>query len=546
MSTYDWMMILRHFFSFFFMQTLLAQAAVRKYHDDDSDHGIPLKGKIRHLMKTENRHLMVEEEYATIDAILPKVNVTTTLQAPQSSRTLDRNLTSITSRATYSVVVVGAGFAGANAARVLKAKGISNVKILEARDYVGGRSNTVMESWEGNDVPIDLGCQWIHGKKKNPIQKLVSKYDVPFKNSIGLQKVYKSNNEGAIPSSELESYEEELFSGGFMPYQAKKQDSTNVDKPLRSIADEYRAKKGIKNFDAKLYEYFLHSFIPQEYAASLEDLSLWWWDSDGVYGGSDTFLHDGYSQVIQKHANPVSDQIETGAKVTKIDYSSPEVKVTYDMSNGSTKQVTADAVIVTVPLGVLKANAITFQPALPSKQQKAINKIGYGLMNKIIMFFDSDDVFWPMTTEWLGNSDDPSIEFYNPYSLNGGKPILIGFLVGRDAQELEDDFGSNDSAYRNKFEEMAMDSLKSMFGTDIPNPGKVHVTKWGSDEFSYGSYSYNKVKIKFPKDRKNLAKPIQKRLYFSGEATHSKYFGTSHGAYLAGQAVAKKVANALA
>ena len=43
----------------------------------------------------------------------------------------------------------------------------------------------------------------------------------------------------------------------------------------------------------------------------------------------------------------------------------------------------ADAVLVTVPLGVLKSQAITFQPPLPEWKQQAINNLGFGLLNKV-------------------------------------------------------------------------------------------------------------------------------------------------------------------
>ena len=44
----------------------------------------------------------------------------------------------------------------------------------------------------------------------------------------------------------------------------------------------------------------------------------------------------------------------------------------------------ADAVLVTVPLGVLKSQAITFQPPLPEWKQQAINNLGFGLLNKVV------------------------------------------------------------------------------------------------------------------------------------------------------------------
>ena len=79
------------------------------------------------------------------------------------------------------VAIIGAGWAGATAAKNLINTGTTNIKVLEVRDYAGGRSRTVMESvwegekavWEGeNDYPMDVGSQWIHGISGNPIEQI--------------------------------------------------------------------------------------------------------------------------------------------------------------------------------------------------------------------------------------------------------------------------------------------------------------------------------------------------------------------------------------
>jgi len=58
---------------------------------------------------------------------------------------------------------------------------------------------------------------------------------------------------------------------------------------------------------------------------------------------------------------------------------------------------------------------------------------------------DDSDIFWPKNVEWLGlaGQRDIKFEFYNPYSLNGGKPVLIGIVSGNDAKYMEDNYGEN-------------------------------------------------------------------------------------------------------
>jgi lysine-specific histone demethylase 1 len=43
----------------------------------------------------------------------------------------------------------------------------------------------------------------------------------------------------------------------------------------------------------------------------------------------------------------------------------------------------ADAVLVTVPLGVLKAGTLKFHPALPERKMGAIQRMGFGVLNKV-------------------------------------------------------------------------------------------------------------------------------------------------------------------
>jgi phytoene dehydrogenase-like protein len=79
------------------------------------------------------------------------------------------------------ILIVGAGLAGLAAAKVLIEKGFE-VKILEARDRVGGR----ISSDETLGVPLDRGAAWIHGTEGNPIATLAQQFQaklVPFDSS---------------------------------------------------------------------------------------------------------------------------------------------------------------------------------------------------------------------------------------------------------------------------------------------------------------------------------------------------------------------------
>ncbi len=64
-----------------------------------------------------------------------------------------------------------------------------------------------------------------------------------------------------------------------------------------------------------------------------------------------------------------------GLRIARIHSASPDIRLYVSA---------ADAVVVAVPLGVLKKGSIKFAPALPARKQEAIQRLGFGLLNKVI------------------------------------------------------------------------------------------------------------------------------------------------------------------
>lgn len=102
-------------------------------------------------------------------------------------------------------------------------------------------------------------------------------------------------------------------------------------------------------------------------------------------------ISGGYGQFANGLASiPTPLDIRYNHCIERIDYSRDEGRSTPEMedmpititcNNGDT--VRADAVVVTVSLGVLKSGAITFDPALPECKKGAISRLGFGLLNKV-------------------------------------------------------------------------------------------------------------------------------------------------------------------
>jgi monoamine oxidase len=100
-------------------------------------------------------------------------------------------------------------------------------------------------------------------------------------------------------------------------------------------------------------------------------------------------------------------------------------------------ELVADAVIVTVPLGVLQAGSIELSPPLPAQVADAIDRLGMGLLDKY--WFRFDEPFWSddslMWTR-VRPADAPFAEWFNLLPVTGA-PVLLALLGGPTGREWE-------------------------------------------------------------------------------------------------------------
>ena len=81
----------------------------------------------------------------------------------------------------------------------------------------------------------------------------------------------------------------------------------------------------------------------------------------------------------------------------------------------SGSKYTAEHVIITVPLSILKKGMIEFIPFLPSKKMSAINRMGVGLIEKVVIEFDK--VFWDFEADFINYVSDTSGEWVRVINL---------------------------------------------------------------------------------------------------------------------------------
>jgi len=475
--------------------------------------------------------------------------------SPESSRNLRGRKTQQSNGIIRDTIVIGAGWSGIGAARTLVDNGVTNIEIIEARDYVGGRCRTVnMTAPEDSEddskgdaeipVPVELGCQWIHGSgPTNPITQLAWQNNLTLAESFAVASTYSNVYGGRSPKMldprDVDANVERDFTEGFLPYQADLQERLENDASLRDIATGYERERGITGDRLLHLEHTLNSIIAKEENTDLEELSLWWWDNGKVHAENDErIIVEGYSTLIENYAEPIKDKISFESVVTSINWSNNLVEVTY-MKDSSEETVRARNVIVTLPIGVLKAGSVSFLPPLPIRKQQAIDRLGSGSFVKSFLSWDEDaDLPWNEENDFFLesiNSLDKTTqwnEFYNNFPTLGTNSIL-GISTGKEARRIE---GLSDTEI---LDEM-MAAFSTMFGTDrVPSPTGFKVSRWNADPYSQGAYSFMALGSS-PRDRDALREAMTGSMFWAGEASNTNYAATAHGAIASGWAAGEQ------
>ena len=177
-------------------------------------------------------------------------------------------------------------------------------------------------------------------------------------------------------------------------------------------------------------------------SAPLAEVSLPYWNQDeewGGFGGPHAMVVGGYDQVVKGLAEGVT--VKTSTPVVSIDYSQGDEGVVV-VTTGDGEKLEAKVVIVTLPLGVLKAKGVTFTPDLPPWKQAAVERLGFGDLNKVVLQFER--VFWE-DLDFFGVAQPGGVEsrgrcfmFWNLARFSEGVPLLTCLVSGRAARAAEE------------------------------------------------------------------------------------------------------------
>ncbi|XP_075709312.1 lysine-specific histone demethylase 1A isoform X7 [Rhinoderma darwinii] len=287
-------------------------------------------------------------------------------------------------------------------------------------------------------------------------------------------------------------------------------------------------------------------------ATPLSTLSLKHWDQDDdfEFTGSHLTVRNGYSCVPVALAEGLDIKLNTAVRQVRYTASGCEVIAVNTRSTSQTFIYKCDAVLCTLPLGVLKQQppAVQFVPPLPEWKTSAVQRMGFGNLNKVVLCFDR--VFWDPTVNLFGHVGSTTASrgelflFWNLYRA----PILLALVAGEAAGIMEN---ISDDVIVGR----CLAILKGIFGSSaVPQPKETVVSRWRADPWARGSYSYVAAGSS-GNDYDLMAQPITPgpaipgapqpipRLFFAGEHTIRNYPATVHGALLSGLREAGRIAD---
>jgi hypothetical protein len=259
----------------------------------------------------------------------------------------------------------------------------------------------------------------------------------------------------------------------------------------------------------------------------LRSLSREWngFSLSGLYGLAPTGYLDALNTLYFDQVTPY---VTYNSPVTVVDTSG--IKPVAIDDNGVYHY--ADAIIVTVSVGVLKAGIIDFVPDLPASKLNAISTIGMGNGMKISLRFSSQ--IWDSKLSWL-ITDGPTGGCWTPnfYQPSATDHVLTCFLMGRNSEVMEG--LADDNARINQ----ALTDLDAAFGGTASTAFIEGVVQnWTAEPYVLGSYSFPAPGTRPTSGstmREVLAQPVGTTLYFAGEATHNTAASTVPGALQSGE-----------
>lgn len=399
-------------------------------------------------------------------------------------------------------VVIGAGAAGIAAARRLAAARLT-VCVVEARGRLGGRAFTVT----GAGFPLDLGCGWLHSADENPWSAIAR--------ASGFS-INPLPPPWSRPAAGLSAAEQADYGAAWDRFYARIEamEAASGDVCAADLLEPGCRWNGL--IDA------MSTFINGAELRKLSVAEFSRYRDTGV----NWRVVEGYGTLVAAHAAGLD--VVLGCPAATVDHSGKRVRIA--TAHGA---LTARAVIITVPPPVIAAEALRFTPALPEKLAAAA-ALPLGRADKVFLRVEAAEDL-PLETRLFGATDRVDTGGYHlrPFA----RPLIEGYFGGEWAAALE-------TEGEGAFARFAVEQICGQLGSAMRKRlTPVAESAWWRDPLARGAYSYGHPGAAAA--RAALAKTVDGRLFFAGEACSAEDFSTAHGAYRTGVAAAEGVIAAL-
>lgn len=439
----------------------------------------------------------------------------------------------------FDTIVVGAGVSGLTAARLLADSG-QRVVVLEARDRIGGR--VVSERVDGRVT--DRGASWIHGIEDSSVHEVAVGLGMPM-----IEFTVGSFQPGGRPIAYFDPNGERMSEAAAAAFIA---DVLACEAAIpaaiarigeghgydRAVAEALAALGWDAERSERVREFMQHR-TEEQYGAWIEELDQHGLDDDAI-DGDEVVFPDGYDRLPEGLARGL--EVRLGREVSRIVWGEEQVTVE-SVSAGSreeggdaseVREIGADRVVVTVPIGVLQAGVIDFEPALPEPVAGAIAGLKMNAFEKVFLRFP--ERFWGDEVYAIRRQGAAGDRWHSWYDLTpmNGEPTLLTFAAGpcaRETREWSDE----------RIASSVMTGLRDLFGEDIPEPSGVTVTRWQDDPYSRGSYAFMMVGA-LSEEHDLIATPLGGgRLHLAGEASWGGDPATVTAALESGRRAAERI-----
>lgn len=342
------------------------------------------------------------------------------------------------------IAVVGAGMAGITAAGLLRDAGY-DVVVIEARKRVGGRIATVSDpDWP---FPIELGPSFVRNSTASRLDEDLARAGVTtLPVPSGTETRTPAGDIVPVPTVGPDAVAEAIAWAATQP-----QDVSVALALVESGASDLSdtpGETGVSEVD--WLDHAVVGEVQQLSGAEVGLVSAWFPPQAGTGDGTaedgtaedgtwqgDRIVLGGYSTVVSEAAADLD--LLASSAVRRIAYTDEGVSLRLETG----ESLGADRVIVTVPLGVLKTDALEFAPPLPFEHRGAIAALGMGVLDKVWLrfpepFWDTDVTLWSVVGGDSGFQDWVNLE---PLT---GEAVLMGVVAADDALRLaklsDDDF----------------------------------------------------------------------------------------------------------